>query len=245
MAGRRKLYSRGGAVILVVALAATGVILALPTQPPLSRVTGEAKVIADANAADEWSALPVDAQGEPIGEPVPTRDKKGDMIIPAGEATDKRSADEPLPVLRVNAESTVIDTTVGTHSLLGLLLEAENPNVTLVADACLLDWATAELPTLTGAFSGVMSVCGRDAAVVYGGYSTSVTDLALHAQYAPDKKERAALSDVVYKNERLGYASVATDDGKGVLMVVAAVAPGTPLTDNTDPIFATEPVGSE
>jgi hypothetical protein len=216
----RKPLLASGTVALVAAVAVTGFIVSRPVPSP---ATGQAGVISRAAAADDWAALPRDADHNIIGEPEPTLDKKGEPIIPIGEAGEKRSADEPLPVVKVTEGTAVVDTTAGTASLLGLLLGYQNPDAILNRDDCLLDWAEAMLPTVNGAtFSGVMSVCDRDAAVMYGGYSTSVRDLNLHAQNAPDKTVRTALSKVLFKNDQLGYASVSTEDGRGVLLVVAA-----------------------
>ncbi|MCI4659540.1 hypothetical protein [Cryobacterium zhongshanensis] len=238
----RKLLIGAAASVLVASVAVTGFVL---TRPIPQGPTGQAAAVANAAAADDWAALPVDAAGKPIGEPEIPRDANGDAIIPAGQADEKRSADEPLPVAEVKAGTMVLDTTAVTAPLLGLLTATKNTNATLNPDACLLDWAKTTLPTVVGtAFSGVKNVCGREAAVMYGGYSTSVHDLNLHAQYAPDEAERAALRKVLFETDHLGYASVATDDGHAVLMVAAAsdATSAATGTGSADAITRTEPV---
>jgi hypothetical protein len=243
MKKRKKLLITGGAVVLVAAVAVTGFIVSRPTP---SELTGKAGEISKAAAADDWAALPVDGAGQPIGEPESPRDKNGNLIIAPGMAEEKRGADQPLPVVALKDQVEILDTTGSTAGLLGMLLEPKNSGVGISNDDCLLDWAKTTLPTVKGAaFSGVMDVCGREAAVMYGGYSTSVRDLNLHALYAPDKAERKALSKVLFKNDRLGYASIATKDGKGILLVAAPVTGATAKADTTDPIFKTEPVAPE
>jgi hypothetical protein len=252
MKTRRRLIVASGAGLLVMALVVTGFVVSRPTP---SELTGSAGELSNAMAADDWSALPVDAAGNPIGEPEIPVDEESVPLIELGTAEEKRSANEPLPVVKVTADAKVLDTTVATASLLALLLEAEHPGVVLDQDDCLLDWAKVELPQVTGAaFVGVLTVCERDAVVMYGGYSTSVHDLNLHAQFAPEEKERTALSKVLYKNDRLGYASVATDDGRGVLLIAAATGAssadgtfaesdaGTNSDGTKDPIITVEPV---
>lgn len=212
-----------GGAVFALALVAFIIVANMEAPKPEPRTLTEAETLfSNATSADDWASLPQDDAGNPIGTPVIPLDKDGNVVIPAGQAEEKRGADEPLPVVLIEADATVLDTTIGTADLFGMLLTAENPNVQLERDQCLLDWATTTLPTLSGsASSGIAPVCGRVAAVMYGGYSTSVRDLNLHANYAPNKAERAGLSNVLFENDWLSYASVATSDGQGVLLVVA------------------------
>ncbi|ROR76118.1 hypothetical protein SAMN06295974_3734 [Plantibacter flavus] len=242
----RDILKRRRPLIIVIsgaaalAIAAAAVTVSVATKPAPAELTGKAGERAAAAAADDWAALPLDEDGNPIGEPEIQLDEKGNPIIKPGLAEEKRSADQPLPSVKISDGIGVLDTTADTAGTLQLLLEANNPGVKIGSDACLLDWAATQLPASTDAFSGVLEVCGRKAAVMYGGYSTSVRDLNLHALYAPEEKERTALGKVLFKNDRLAYASVATGDGKGVLLVVTA-ATG-PKDSTPDSITKVDPV---
>jgi hypothetical protein len=247
MQNHKKLSITVIAVFLAVALGVTAYIVFRPAPGPLLGAAGE---FADAADADDWGMLPRDAAGAPIGEPEMPLDEAGEPIIRAGQATEKRSADEPLPIVSIpenTDKAAILDTTAETSSQLSLVLESANPGVKVTPDSCLLDWARTTLLTSDGdTFSGVRGdVCGRDAAVMFGGYSTSVYDLGLHAQYTPEEKTRVALGKVLLKNDMLSYASVATADGKAVMMVVAAADGSTNSDDADEPKDADEAESDE
>lgn len=146
-----------------------------------------------------------------------------------GHATAKRSATEPLPLVVVARGSAVVDTTDSliqdfasdtayfTADAAGVA--PSTMTVTVTKDPCLLDWATRTLPTLSGASQvDTEQVCGRTSAVIAGGFTTSARDLLARAAGHAD------LRAVLLTGGPLTYASVATPDGYGILIVVSPAA---------------------
>lgn len=94
--------------------------------------------------------------------------------------------------------------------------------ITMTADECLLDWAANALPTFDGqAVTEIRDVCGREAAVFAGGYGMGSRDLLNNVV---DRAASDPVRELIFEAEALDYASVATEDSKGVLVVVSRPA---------------------
>lgn len=144
----------------------------------------------------------------------------------AGHADNNLMLDEELSKVSIGGDK-IVDTTEGLVGAFGSdvgFLGASVPGftfgtVTATPDACLLDWATAALPTFEGeSVTSVQTVCDREAAVIAGGYGTVGRDMIGRAIDVP---EYSNLQHVIFGHEDLSYASVATTSGGGVLIVVA------------------------
>jgi hypothetical protein len=141
-----------------------------------------------------------------------------------GHATEKRTTADALPTVSISPGATIVNTTDGLMDEFRFDLRTSETGVdtlTMSADRCLLHWAMATLPTRSDSASlKTEQVCGRTAAVLVGGYSTSVNDMVDRAS-AGDANDVKA---VLFGLSALDYASVASDDGKAVLIVVARPA---------------------
>ncbi|WP_159600077.1 hypothetical protein [Agromyces humi] len=214
---RRSLIITG--VLLVVT--AGGAITWNTLQPSAEEV--EQSRITAVNAADDWASLPRDAAGVPIGEPAISTE------LPVGGAEEVRFATDWLPPARVGAGVKIVDTTDVTLPTMQLLLAdqgAQTPGESNVeSDPCLADWGKSKLATSDGVSGTVVEeACGRQAIVTVGGYSVGPRDLHTRT-FLSSTTEAAAMVAAVSGTGKFGYASVATDDARAVVVVLAAAVP--------------------
>lgn len=149
------------------------------------------------------------------------RDSVGEQA--PGTVNDKVRSEEgtQAPIYPTGATTeAVADTTDTTKDDFAFALGVvSGKTVTAAKDQCLLDWATATLPTKNNVGElSVQSVCGTSAAVLVGGYGVNGRDLTGRAA------EQPAFADVkglLFGPTAVRYASVATTDNKAVLFVVA------------------------
>ncbi|MFE6966776.1 hypothetical protein ACFVAJ_16830 [Agromyces sp. NPDC057679] len=170
----------------------------------------------EANSADDWSRLPKDASGSPIGEPPINPD------VEPGGASEMRTYLQPLPHARVEDGIDIIDSTETTSPVLGSLVgKIGQPVPLFTSPSCFTEWAVAELATSdTQAGMKVVDVCDQPSIVVIGGYSVSPHDLYGLAYLDPAPKADATRS-MIDEASAFDYASAATADGRGVILVLS------------------------
>ncbi|KQO98710.1 hypothetical protein [Leifsonia sp. Leaf264] len=178
-------------------------------------LTAQEQKLADANNYDDW------VRGEDTTDPA--NEPPINPYVKPGEANQKRWVDEPIPAAGFDDGIGIVDSTSYTFTNFQVAASAVSGadvnSVTVEADTCLAGWAAKTLPERNHTASiGVEEVCGRDAIVLVGGYSVTNNDLMAHAI---DGKEKDVLAPVLKSDTRFAYASVATTDGRGILIVAA------------------------
>ena len=180
-------------------------------------VTVGGQPIASAPETLNPSTLTVDQLNAEIDAAVSSHNNAAPL---PGELTVKRSANEALPVVQLTG-SPIVDSTDYLITNFGRDVDVFQTStaVSMAKDTCLLDWARATLPTMNGAGKAYTTdVCGRTAAVIVGGSSVSGRDMILRALY---NSSNSSLKGVVFGAPTLTYASVASNDGKAIMVVVA------------------------
>ncbi|WP_185204236.1 hypothetical protein [Glaciihabitans sp. INWT7] len=142
-----------------------------------------------------------------------------------GHASVSIENDASLPLAEVGG-SPIVDTSNGLSRDFGFdvqylgstVLPSEPAAVAVHLDACFLEWAKTTLAASNG-LSGTHAetVCGRDAAVIIGGYGVEGRDLIGRAV---DGFGTSPTAPILFGHEALAYASAATSDGKGIIIVV-------------------------
>lgn len=150
------------------------------------------------------------------------------LATPAPEVPGAASVQSQLVEKEVDlTESKIVDTTDAQMEFFGydteyaILVDTDKNSdpITMHADRCLADWARDQLPTLDGKhFIGMHRACDKEVAVLAGGYGMTGRDLLSYALF---DDSGAQMKEMLFTASDLSYASVATEDNRAVLVVVA------------------------
>jgi hypothetical protein len=143
-------------------------------------------------------------------------------VVPGTAQSSRSSVDAP-PRAVFTSSATVIDTTARTMSGFELDVSAvpkssSGAPVIATENTCLASYAARALPILRSSYIKSAEICGHRVAAIAGGYSTTERDLLSHAAFNP---KDSALRPLIFGSPSLSYASVASSDGKAVMVLVA------------------------